>query len=67
VTKIQLLTPAAKKAPHLSNRSPQTQLDCVSRPISELVGQANNPRGHSARQIGLIAKSIEAFGFKCQC
>ena len=33
------------------------------RRISDLLPRANNPRTHSQRQIGQIAKSIERFGF----
>jgi DNA modification methylase len=54
---------AASAAPPLSNRLRQTQLDCVGRPIADLLADAKNPRTHSARQIKQIAKSIETFGF----
>jgi DNA modification methylase len=63
VTIQQHASVAASTAPPLSSRLRQTQLDCVGRPIADLLADAKNPRAHSARQIKQIAKSIETFGF----
>ena len=40
-----------------------TRIRVVYRPLEELVLDPRNPRRHSAKQIGQIARSIEAFGF----
>ncbi len=40
-----------------------TRIRVVYRPVEELVLDPRNPRRHSAKQVGQIARSIEAFGF----
>jgi DNA modification methylase len=47
----------------LPNREGRRRLEVVSRPITELKLDPNNPRLHGARQVRQIARSIEAFGF----
>jgi hypothetical protein len=39
------------------------QLEVIYRPIDTLILDSENPRLHSRRQIGQIARSIETFGF----
>lgn len=41
------------------------RLGVVYRPIAELTLDPKNPRLHSPKQIRMIARSIEAFGFNC--